>query len=150
MRTLDKPVELLGRYSSMGPETENLRRLAALAPSRQPRPAPIPKQVQHRLTEPEIHELVTAYRHGAGTEELVKSFHICRDTVFEILKCRDVPRRPWGLRSAEAQGEAVRRYQAGESMATIGAALGVNAATVRRALLKAGVATRPRNGWDRS
>lgn len=44
--------------------------------------------------------------------------------------------------------EAVRRYGAGESLATVGIALNVDAATVRRELHRAGVTIRPRRGWS--
>ena len=40
-----------------------------------------------------------------------------------------------------------RRYKAGESIATIGAAFGVSPATIRARLIEAGVELRPRRGW---
>ncbi|MGH9831348.1 MAG: helix-turn-helix domain-containing protein [Blastocatellia bacterium] len=43
--------------------------------------------------------------------------------------------------------EASRRYQAGDSLATIGKALRVNAKTVREELHRAGTAIRRRRGW---
>lgn len=44
--------------------------------------------------------------------------------------------------------KAARRYRAGESLATVGIAFNVDAATVRRALHRAGVTIRPRRGWN--
>jgi transposase-like protein len=41
---------------------------------------------------------------------------------------------------------AVSHYQAGDSLATVGKTLNVDASTVQRALKRAGVAIRPRPG----
>jgi hypothetical protein len=43
--------------------------------------------------------------------------------------------------------EAERRYRAGDSLVTVGDALGVHSATVRRELARAGVTIRPRPGF---
>lgn len=43
--------------------------------------------------------------------------------------------------------ELIKRYESGESVATIGKALGVAQATVRARLIEAGVTLRPRRGW---
>lgn len=43
--------------------------------------------------------------------------------------------------------ELIKRYEKGESVATIGEALGVAQATIRARLLEAGVTLRPRRGW---
>lgn len=43
--------------------------------------------------------------------------------------------------------ELTKRYEKGESVATIGKALGVAQSTVRARLLEAGVTLRPRRGW---
>jgi hypothetical protein len=54
------------------------------------------------------------------------------------------PSRRAGALNAEA---LARRYEAGESIADLGAAFGVSPTTVRSRLLRAGVALRPRPGW---
>ena len=43
--------------------------------------------------------------------------------------------------------DLTKRYAAGESISTIGAAYGVSPATVRARLINAGVELRPRPGW---
>jgi hypothetical protein len=43
--------------------------------------------------------------------------------------------------------EAVRRYQAGESLARIGDRFGCDRTVIRRHLAAAGVQIRPRPGW---
>ena len=56
---------------------------------------------------------------------------------------RRVNKRKLGKTQVE---EAARRYEAGESLATVGLALNADAATVRRELHRAGLPTRPRRG----
>jgi predicted DNA binding protein len=46
-----------------------------------PVPSKVPRQTQHRLTEPEVDRLVSAYQDGAGVRELAQEFNIARSTV---------------------------------------------------------------------
>lgn len=89
-------------------------------------------------------ELVARFQEGATQRELPEAFGCHRVTVAAILKRHGVER----LRGLDAAGiqAAIRRYEAGESLATTGAAHGVDAGTVRRRLLERGVEMRNVNG----
>jgi hypothetical protein len=83
----------------------------------------------------------------AVAEELGVAYETARRWLVEA----GVARRPKGRPSTRAQkldiSKIVKRYRAGESIATLGAAFGVSPETVRTRLIKAGVTLRPRRGW---
>jgi hypothetical protein len=83
----------------------------------------------------------------AVADEFGVAFETARRWLIEA----DVALRPKGRPSSKAEKLDVRqlakRYQAGESVATIGAAFGVSPETVRSRLIAAGVDLRPRRGW---
>jgi transposase-like protein len=93
----------------------------------------------------EIAALLDAYSKGATIDSLAEAFRIDRVTVMKIRDRAHAPRR-W--RSLEDHiAEASRLYQGGSSLATLGERFGVDAETVRRALLSTGMTLRPRRGW---
>jgi hypothetical protein len=91
--------------------------------------------------------LVAAYRAGRSLRDLAAEFGVHRRTVAALLESRGVPRRV-NLRKLTADDvtDASHRYRAGDSLATIGDVCGVDAETVRRELVRAGVAIRRRRG----
>ena len=103
------------------------------------------KQKQRRLTKPQQAELVERYRSGDLMTELAKKFEIDRRTVSAILKRHEVPTRPQGL-SAEQLQDAVLMYAQGNSLAVIGAKLGVDTRTVEHRLQGQGVQMRDTRG----
>lgn len=86
-------------------------------------------------------ELVERYRAGALQRDLANEFGVERRTAMEIIK-RHGAQRKLGLSDAQVE-EAAQRYASGESLATIGRALGVHAETVRLRLRQSGVTLRP-------
>lgn len=84
------------------------------------------------------------YRQGLFQAELAAEFGIHRWTVSKILGRHSALRTP-GL-SDDQIDEAVRRYELGESLATIGTALGVQARTVRARLIERGMVMRSTRG----
>jgi hypothetical protein len=76
----------------------------------------------------------------------MEQYSIGKGTVLSIIEAHGVPKRNQGL-APENVPEAVQRYKAGESLASVGARLGCNANVVRRHLVEAGVTIRPRNGF---
>jgi hypothetical protein len=140
-------VEVLGRYSNLCDQGERVRTLLEMTPDGQEQSkVRTPKQAQHRLSSGEVDELVAGYQAGTGVNDLATQFGVNRDTVFAILKRREVVRRPRGIPSDLVE-RAVSDYRAGLSLAVIGAELSVDPATVSRTLRKAGVSLRPRRGW---
>jgi DNA-directed RNA polymerase specialized sigma24 family protein len=104
-------------------------------------------QVQHRLRDDEIDDLVAAYEGGCTVDELAEDFQVHRTTVMRLLKQRDVKtRRKHGL-TPEQLDMAAELYREGWSLARVGERFHVDARTVRDTLAKAGVEIRPRRGW---
>jgi hypothetical protein len=105
-----------------------------------PRPR---RQIQHRLSESEIDEMVERYQAGATIPMLVGEFGVHRTTALRHLELRGVPRRHAVAILGPADiKRAAKLYRQGASLATVGEQLGVGAETVRRAFLKAAVPIR--------
>ena len=113
-----------------------------------PVPLPALRKPQRRLTPKQRGDLVVRYNSGASQRELAELYGITRQTVGNIIR-RSKDRRRRGLDKAGVE-EAIRRYAAGESLAKVGKALGVDAGTVRNQLLKHGVRMRDTQGRTRS
>ena len=75
-------------------------------------------------------------------------FSICRDTLFQHLRRHKVPLRFKPKLGPEGIAEAVEAYKGGCSLATIANHLEVSPATVKEALLGAGISIRPRRGYE--
>ena len=141
-------VDLLGRYSNLSDQGELLERLLEIAPEGSPTATlQTARQVQRRLRSREVDELVAGYQAGLTVYELAERHRVDRKTVSIILERQGVPRR-YRLIEGEQLAEAIKAYESGSSLATIGAHMGVSPYTIRRALLGAGVTIRTRPGWD--
>ena len=93
----------------------------------------------------DIARLVAGYKAGQSLSILAMEYGIHRRTVAAHLEQRGVRRRVIQRKlTNEDVDEAARRYRAGESLATVGIALNVDAATVRRQLHAAGLTIRGR------
>jgi transposase-like protein len=80
-------------------------------------------------------------------DELAREFGVHRRTVAHHLERLGVARRVNLPKLTPTDIErAVSQYQAGDSLATVGKILNVDASTVQRALKQAGMAIRPRPG----
>ncbi|WP_353507226.1 helix-turn-helix domain-containing protein [Gordonia sp. ABSL1-1] len=66
--------------------------------------------------------------------------------VATVLREQGAPLRRQGL-TDEQVSEATQLYEAGKSLATLGAHFGVSHATIANVLKKRGVRLRPRPGW---
>jgi DNA-directed RNA polymerase specialized sigma24 family protein len=139
-------VELVGAYSNLSRQKTFIAELLKIVPVGPVRDAPpANRQVQRRLHEPEIDELVTSYLEGSTVYELAQQFSIHRHTVSEVLERREVSRRYRKL-SPDQLRLACTLYEEGLSLTKVGQRLGRRAETVRQALMKAGAEIRPRNG----
>lgn len=99
------------------------------------------------MTDDEVDQLVAGYEAGQSLPELANNCGIHHRTVAAHLEQRGVPRRANLRKLSETDvADAARRYTAGDSLAAVSKHHGVNAETVRRALIRAGVAIRPRFG----
>ena len=91
--------------------------------------------------------MIAAYGSGQTLNEVAVAFGLHRQTVTDHLERRGVPRRV-NVRKLTPRDIAIgaRLYESGDSLATVARALNVDATTVRRELVRAGVAIRPRRG----
>ena len=141
-------VEVLGRYSNLSDQGKRLHDLVDMAISDSPTPIQrTRRQSQHRLSLGEARQLAAAYQGGTTINELADRYKIHRTTVMSILH-RDAINTRYRLLSDRQLSQAIELYAQGLSLLNVSRQLGVNHGTVRRALLKAGVAIRPRHGWQ--
>ena len=137
----------MGRYSNPDIVTRISRILAGQGrdrPSR--RPVPSLRQKQTRLTEQQVFELIAMHERGTSIDELAAGFDIHRTTVMTHLERAGAERRT-GLIQRHLD-EARDLYESGSSLARVAEHFGVDAETVRRAFKNAGIALRPRRGWQ--
>ena len=142
-------VDLAGQLSN--PEWElRIRRFARVLDSCTDAQVtmPLARVHQRRLNEVELKELASLYRAGARIRELCTIFGIHRTTALAALERMGVSRRAHEVKLTGTRlDRAVELYADGLSLADVGSELRVDAATVRRALAGAGIASRPRRGW---
>ena len=100
------------------------------------------RQVQRRLSPATVDDLVAAYQDGVSCAELAERFRINESTVFAHLKRRKVGRRPFRKLRGEQVQRARECYEAGMSLRTVAAEVGVSRSTVHAALVEAGVEIR--------
>src|SRR5262249_43349358 len=110
------------------------------------RPVPSLPQKQTRLTQEQVSELITMHEHGVPIDELASVFGVHRTTVMTHLGRAGVERRT-GLIDRHLD-EARNLYESGSSLARVAEHFGVDGETVRRAFRNAGIALRPRRGWQ--
>ncbi len=98
-------------------------------------------------------ELRSLYRNAGSVPAVATELGVAYETARQWLLEAGVELKAKGRPSARAasldETTLVDRYISGESIATIGHDLGVSPTTVRKRLLDAGVALRPRPGWSR-
>ena len=141
----DTLVELAGRYSNPKEKVEKIITLqnAPFKPRRKRRSER--RQPHPRLPEVTIDELVDAYTRGATINELADRFSINRNTVMKHLQQRGAESRRGKIDRHIDQAGTL--YLSGWSLARVGQHFDVDPATVRNALKRHGIATRPRAGW---
>lgn len=103
------------------------------------------QQPNHKLKPPEIDDLVSRYEQGATIAYLASYFNIHSQTVRAHLKARYVKlRRMYSLTPPE-EDEVIRLYvEERQTLEEIAIRFGNSAASIRRALIRRGVARRPR------
>jgi hypothetical protein len=105
----------------------------------------------NRRSRPPDRSLAALYRRLGSVPAVAHELDVAYETARRWLVDAGVALQPKGRPSRRAQGLNIStlmgRYQAGESIAALGAAFGVSPTTVRERLLDAGVKLRPRPGW---
>ncbi len=129
---------------------DELQRLFALAGREGHQRPPVdgaarPRELQRHLTGTEVEELVVAYQSGATVYELAELYGCRRATVSDHLKRVGTTMR---LRSPSPDEvhKAIELYQAGQSLATVGRALGFSTKTIHNVIIASGVPRRDTHG----
>lgn len=152
-------VEMIAQHSNLRVKARLDRLRAALTASDQElraaqtsRPGEedvrVAQRVRRRLSPEQETQLVALYRAGTTTYQLSAGFGISRRMVSLILGKHGIPLRNQPLSAGQVE-EAISLYASGLSLARVGEKLGCHAATVRSALIRAGVATRDSHGRER-
>jgi len=139
----------MGRYSNRGEMASELEVLVQMTPEPGQVTERREKQFHHRLRSEEIDQLIAEYRSGVKVKELAIRFQISRGTVIEHVKRAGGVRHRYPALLPEEIAEASGLYQSGHSLVVVGKHFGINASTVRSALLKAGVKMRDCHGRER-
>jgi transposase-like protein len=141
-------VEVMGRYSNPDNVSRLNRILAGQGRDRPShRPVPSLKQKQTRLRPEAVDRAVARYLEGATLKEVAAEFGVNRYTVANHLERRGIRRRMKCV-PAEQVEIAAKLYGQGLSLNEVADRVGSNRSTIRRALLAAGLPTRPRRGWS--
>lgn len=151
-------VDLPGACSNFAPRVKSLVSEVTVIRRRQPRGAGVRASADARgeLAAESAHvigALVTGlrqraalrYQAGETLRQIAKDLGVGRERLGAVLRADGVQTRRRPIPSA-AVPELVRRYQAGESLATLGARFGWSPGTIRARLLDAGVAMRDQHG----
>ncbi|MFL6136695.1 MAG: helix-turn-helix domain-containing protein [Frankiaceae bacterium] len=142
-------VELLGRYSRSRTVLERLqktcRAVNAPRPRRHARPAGLPRhrvhKLEQRLSAEALTDLIAQHRAGESTRALAQAYGLSKSGVLHLLDRHGITRRYRVLSQGQVE-EAQRLYEAGQSLARLGATFGCSPNTIRRALMRAGVPMR--------
>jgi len=110
---------------------------------------PSPRPVQRRLSTADIDDICATYVSGTSIDELARSHGVNRTTIIKHLDQHGVPRRRMVRKMTDALvAEAAVEYLDGYSLAIVANRFNVaTIRTLRREFRKAGIATRPRQGW---
>jgi transposase-like protein len=140
-------VDLLHRYSKHEPLLETLKGVLGERSDQQRLPQET-RQRQNHLSKVDQLNVVAAYQSGRSVHDLALDFSVTRQTAAAILQRHGVQLRSKVLTPNDIE-RATKMYVEGASLRIVGEQLGVNASTVRRVLLAAGVQTRPNgtNQW---
>lgn len=117
------------------------------APRRAPHP-PRSARTGKRLPDETERAIVAEYKAGQTMKQIAARHHIHRVTVSEVLDRTGTTKRPKGMSPSQVD-IAVRLYESGLSLASVGTQLKFDAVTIRTMLLRRGVKTRNSHGRER-
>lgn len=138
-------VEVLQRYANTAQHRKSPISVSPKAPKSPPNVQPAVPQHIHKATQrldpATIKQLVTDYRDGMPTTQLMSRYHLSKGAILRIMDAHSVPRRNTALSPAD-QATAIQLYQQGWSLARVGAHLKRDAGTIHNVLIRAGVPRR--------
>ncbi|MET8425087.1 hypothetical protein [Nocardia sp. NPDC004860] len=146
-------VDLMRAYSNQGALTSTLKKLRERVSDQQKRRLTAKVQKVHalarRLSETDRAQIIAAYEGGTSANQLASDHQLAKGSILEILRTGGAAIRQQRRLSSEEIDQAIVSYQDGQSLATIAEQLGVQAATVRSALVRRGVPRRDSHGRPR-
>lgn len=151
-------VEVMQRYSNLyilSKTLDILREAGLINPDGKPIPRSDrsaeliaqPFKLSQRLDQSTINELIKQYVSGKSSYELAATYNLSKGSVIKQLRDAGIPIGNQRL-TAEQVSEAAQLYSEGLSLAKVGANLGADAGTVRRALIRRGVKMRDTHGRE--
>jgi DNA-directed RNA polymerase specialized sigma24 family protein len=144
MSRLITRVELLGGYSKL---PKPLSKRFPDASGKPHRSRPLVHAARRRLTAHERSQLAADYEAGRSTTWLMRSYHLGKGTVLNILAEQDVKMRGQGIPDDQLD-DIIELYRSGLSLMRISKKFNCSAETVRQALLNADVTLRRQ--WERA
>ena len=143
-------MEVSGRYSNPPPQSVDLGQLPVAYPKKVAKSTETrhSKQRQRRLRQEDVEQLRVDYSGGTKVNDIADRYGVARQTVLEHVRRMGLPRRHPRLEPEDVV-TATRLYEAGNSLASVGTILGVDAGTVRRVLARSGVSIRDPQGRER-
>ncbi len=104
--------------------------------------------MQRRLSPADVNDICATYVSGTSIDALARSHGVNRTTIITHLDQHGVPRRRVVRKMTDALvAEAAVEYLDGHALAIVANKFNVAIRTLRREFSKAGIATRPRQGW---
>lgn len=105
-------------------------------------------RVEDRITATERTAIVAAYAEARHLADIISTFKTTRHVIHRLVDEAGVARRI-SVPSPSDEDRAVRLYQSGNSLATVGRAIGFDACTVRRILIARDIPRRDSHGHVR-
>jgi hypothetical protein len=143
-RNPQRVVALLANLSNPSYESSRILDLkldAIPQRNRAKKPPPKPRKPARPLSPGELRELAERYRTGETMQELGQHFKKDRKTISILLQKQGVPSR-YRKMDDTTTSRCIELYNSGLSLVAVGQKLGIDQATVRRALLSRGVERR--------
>ena len=99
------------------------------------------RRLSKRLTNDQITSISSKYREGASSADLAAQYGVSKTSIVEILRQQNVPVRDRRLKP-EIQKLAISLYIDGNSLATVGKRVNASPNSVRKLLIREGIARR--------
>lgn len=99
------------------------------------------RRLSKRLTNDQITSISSKYREGASSADLAAQYGVSKTSIVEILRQQNVPVRDRRLKP-EIQKLAISLYIDGNSLATVGKRVNASPTSVRKLLIREGIARR--------
>ncbi len=122
-------LQAYSKHASQSVKLGSLLEKIMASPRKERSVPPIPRRFT-QLSTKQSEAMAADYQAGVLVKDLATKYQISRETVSKHLRRHGIAPRPVGLNEQQIK-EAIRRYEQGDSLATIGKRMGVTAHTVR-------------------